>query len=110
MEFKLFGMLAITIILPSTIWLARFEMNNDQVISEVKELLSKCFNTSRIEITDDSKNHVGHSGNSGGAHLNLEIVSLILKSYRIKRHRLIYKCLEGFIPGRIHTLKVLAFS
>ena len=51
-------------------------MNNDQLISEVKELLSKCFNTTRIEIIDDSKNHVGHSGNSGGAHLNLEIVAI----------------------------------
>ena len=51
-------------------------MNNDRLISEVKELLSNYFKTAYIEIIDDSKNHVGHSGNTGGAHLNLEIVSV----------------------------------
>ena len=86
-------------------------MNNDQLISEVKELLSECFNTTRIEIIDDSKNHVGHSGNSGGAHLNLEIVAIDFEELsRIERHKLIYKCLDGFIPVKIHALKVLALS
>ena len=86
-------------------------MNNDQLISEVKELLSKCFNTTGIEITDDSENHVGHSGNSGGAHLNLEIISVDFeKLSRIERHKLIYKCLDGYIPVKIHALKVMALS
>ena len=86
-------------------------MNNDQLIEEVKKLLLTSFSITHIEIIDDSKNHVGHSGNSGGAHLNLEIVSVDFEELsRIERHRLIYKCLEGFIPGRIHALKVLAFS
>ena len=86
-------------------------MNNEKLISEVKELLKKCFNTTRIEIIDDSKNHVGHSGNSGGAHLNLEIVSVDFEGLtRIERHKFIYKCLEGFIPVKIHALKVLALS
>ncbi|MDA9689395.1 BolA family transcriptional regulator [Betaproteobacteria bacterium] len=86
-------------------------MNNDKLISEVEELLSVCFNTSRIEIIDDSKNHLGHSGNTGGAHLNLEIVSVDFEGLsRIKRHKLIYKCLDGFIPGKIHALKVIALS
>ena len=86
-------------------------MNNTQLISDVKELLSKRFNTTRLEIIDDSKNHVGHSGNSGGAHLNLEIVSVDFEGLsRIERHKFIYKCLEGFIPVKIHALKVLALS
>ena len=86
-------------------------MNNDKLISEVKELLSKCFNTTRIKIIDDSENHVGHSGNSGGAHLNLEIVSVDFEGLsRVERHKFVYKCLDGFIPGKIHALKVLALS
>ena len=86
-------------------------MNNDILISEVKELLSKCFNTTRIKIIDDSENHVGHSGNSGGAHLNLEIVSVDFEGLsRVERHKFIYKCLDGFIPVKIHALKVLALS
>ena len=86
-------------------------MNNDQLISEVKELLSNYFKTAYIEIIDDSKNHVGHSGNTGGAHLNLEIVSIDFEGLsRIERHKLIYKCLEGFIPVKIHALKVIALS
>jgi len=86
-------------------------MNNDKLISEVKGLLSKCFKTAYIEITDDSKNHVGHSGNTGGAHLNLEIVSVDFEGLsRVERHKFIYKCLEGFIPVKIHALKVIALS
>ena len=86
-------------------------MNNDQLILEVKELLNERFNNTRIVITDDSENHVGHSGNSGGAHLNLEIVSVDFEGLsRIERHKFIYKCLDGFIPAKIHALKVLALS
>ena len=86
-------------------------MNNDELISEVKELLCKCFKVTHIEISDDSKNHVGHSGNSGGAHLNLEIVSVDFEGLsRIERHKFIYKCLGGFIPAKIHALKVMAVS
>ena len=86
-------------------------MNNDQLISEVKELLSNYFKTAYIEIIDDSKNHVGHSGNTGGAHLNLEIVSVDFEGLsRVERHKFIYKCLKGFIPAKIHALKVIALS
>ena len=86
-------------------------MNNERLISEVKDLLSERFNTTRIKIIDDSENHLGHSGNTGGAHLNLEIVSIDFEGLsRIERHKLIYKCLEGFIPVKIHALKVIALS
>ena len=86
-------------------------MNNDQLILEVKELLNERFNNTRIVITDDSENHVGHSGNSGGAHLNLEIVSVDFEGLsRVERHKFIYKCLDGFIPVKIHALKVIALS
>ena len=86
-------------------------MNNDKLISEVKEILSNCFKTAYIEIIDDSKNHVGHAGNTGGAHLNLEIVSVDFEGLsRVERHKFIYKCLDGFIPVKIHALKVLALS
>ena len=86
-------------------------MNNDQLIEEVKKLLRASFNITHIEIIDDSKNHVGHAGNSGGAHLNLEIVSNDFEGLsRIERHKFIYKCLDGFIPEKIHALKVMALS
>tara|TARA_Y100000589_G_scaffold324564_1_gene360942 strand:- start:1023 stop:1319 length:297 start_codon:yes stop_codon:yes gene_type:complete len=86
-------------------------MNNEQLISEVTDRLSDYFDTERIKIVDDSKHHVGHSGNTGGAHLTLEIVSVDFeKLSRIERHKLIYECLDGFIPVKIHALKVLAMS
>ena len=86
-------------------------MNNDVLISEVETKLNKFFNTEHIKIVDDSENHVGHSGNTGGAHLCLEIVANCFEELtRIERHKLIYKCLDGFIPQRIHALKVLALS
>ena len=86
-------------------------MKNDVLISKVKDLLINQFDPKHLKITDDSDYHVGHPGNTGGAHLDLEIVSDSFERLnRIERHKLIYKCLDGFIPKKIHALKVLAFS
>ena len=86
-------------------------MNNDLLIEEVERLLISFFETSHVKITDDSVNHIGHTGNTGGAHLNLEIVSNKFDQLtRIERHKLIYQCLDGLIPDKIHALKVLALT
>ena len=64
-----------------------------------------------LEIQDDSAQHVGHAGNSGGGHFTLKIVSSqFSQKSQIIRHRLIYQALTDLIPQQIHALSILAIS
>lgn len=62
-----------------------------------------------IEIQDDSAQHAGHAGNTGGGHFTLFIVSSqFCGKSQIIRHRLVYQALAEFMPSRIHALSIHA--
>ena len=64
-----------------------------------------------VEIQDDSAQHVGHEGNTGGGHFSLKIVSSqFSQKTQIMRHRLIYQALTDLIPQQIHAISILAIS
>ena len=64
-----------------------------------------------LEIQDDSAQHVGHEGNTGGGHFSLKIVSSqFSQKTQIMRHRLIYQALTDLIPQQIHAISILAIS
>ena len=64
-----------------------------------------------LDIKDDSALHAGHSGNTGGGHFTLKIVSSqFSQKSQIIRHRLIYQALTDLIPQQIHALSILAIS
>ena len=69
------------------------------------------FNPVSLEIQDDSAQHVGHKGNTGGGHFSLKIVSSqFSQKSQIMRHRLIYQALTDLIPQQIHAISILAIS
>ena len=62
-----------------------------------------------IEIQDDSAQHAGHAGNTGGGHFTLFIVSSqFCEKSQIIRHRLVYQALADLMPSRIHALSIHA--
>jgi BolA family transcriptional regulator, general stress-responsive regulator len=64
-----------------------------------------------LEIQDDSAMHAGHTGNTGGGHFTLKIVSShFSQKSQIMRHRLIYQALTDLIPQQIHALSILAIA
>jgi BolA family transcriptional regulator, general stress-responsive regulator len=64
-----------------------------------------------LEIQDDSAQHVGHAGNTGGGHFTLKIVSSqFSQKSQIMRHRMIYQALTNLIPQQIHAISILAIS
>ncbi len=66
---------------------------------------------SSLELKDDSAQHAGHAGNTGGGHFTLKIVSSqFSQKSQIIRHRLIYQALADLIPQQIHALSILAIS
>ena len=64
-----------------------------------------------LEIQDDSAQHAGHAGNTGGGHFSITIVSSqFSQKSQIMRHRLIYQALADLIPQQIHAISILAIS
>ena len=53
--------------------------------------------------------HKGHSGNTGGSHFNINIVSdNFYGKSRMERHRMIYEALNDLFPNKIHALSIKA--
>jgi BolA family transcriptional regulator, general stress-responsive regulator len=64
-----------------------------------------------LDIQDDSAQHAGHAGNTGGGHFTVTIVSShFCEKSQIIRHRLIYQQLEHLIPKKIHALSIRAIA
>ena len=86
-------------------------MKNKALIDEVKLLLNPVLKPSYIEIADESDLHIGHAGNTGGAHLSLYVVSkTFINQTCAEPHKLVYKTLAGLIPSRIHAIKIQALN
>ena len=67
---------------------------------------------SALDITDDSAQHAGHVGASGGGgHYTLRIVSeRFAGQTRVARHRLVYATLDVLMQHQIHALALTALA
>ncbi|MDG2004524.1 MAG: BolA family transcriptional regulator [Novosphingobium sp.] len=78
---------------------------------EMRKLLEQAFAPSRLELTNDSASHHGHSGDdgSGESHFTVEIESAAFaRISRLQRQRMVNQAL-GDIPGnRVHALAIRA--
>lgn len=66
-------------------------------------------NPSYLDIQDDSALHAGHTGNTGGGHFTVTIVSDKFNELSIiKRHRLVYDAAKCLMNKDIHALSINA--
>lgn len=71
----------------------------------------QAFTPTSLTIVDESAMHAGHSGNNGGSHFKLHIVSNAFNQQSaIARHRSIYAELSDLMPSRIHALSITALT
>lgn len=64
-----------------------------------------------LELIDESAQHAGHKGNTGGGHFKLKMTSShFCGKSQIMRHRLIYQLLSDLIPNKIHALSIQALA
>lgn len=62
-----------------------------------------------LKIQDDSALHAGHSGNTGGSHYTITIVSEAFNGLSlIKRHRIVYEAVGNLMTNDIHALSINA--
>lgn len=65
----------------------------------------------RMEITDDSAQHVGHAEARGGGHFSLTIVSPRFAGLStVQRHRAVYQALGPLMQNEIHALAIRALA
>lgn len=88
---------------------------NDQrtgpVATEMLKRLNSALSPSRIELTDDSEPHRGHSGHNpeGESHFTLHIESAAFAGKkRVERQRMIYSALGELMEARVHALSIRA--
>jgi BolA protein len=83
----------------------------------MRRKLTASFAPSRLDITDDSAQHVGHSGHPGGAgqggetHFSVVLVSPVFTGLgRIARQRLVYEALAEELAGGVHALALTTLA
>jgi len=81
------------------------------VAAEMLRRLNSALSPTRIELTDDSEQHRGHSGYNpaGESHFTLEIESeTFAGKSRVERQRMVYKALGDLMRERVHALQIKA--
>lgn len=81
-------------------------------MEHIRERLLETFTPLECQLEDESALHAGHAGAaSGGGHFRLRIISTQFeKQSRIKRHRLVYDCLDDMMHTEIHALAITALA
>ena len=81
------------------------------VAAEMLRRLNSALSPTRIELTDDSEQHRGHSGYNpaGESHFTLEIESeTFAGKSRVERQRMVYKALGDLMRERVHARQIKA--
>ncbi|MDR2186766.1 MAG: BolA family transcriptional regulator [Azonexus sp.] len=65
----------------------------------------------RLNLTDESRRHVGHAGAGAGGHFQVDIVAAVFYGKNaLARHRLVYDAAGDLLRHRIHALIINAHS
>jgi BolA protein len=76
--------------------------------AKIEKILQEAFQSSYLEVIDNSAKHIGHAGAKQGGHYQVIIVSAAFEGKKpIDRHRMIYEALKP-LQGSIHALAIQA--
>lgn len=83
---------------------------NEQRIERIRKRLESALQPSKLAITDESHEHIGHAGaKSGKGHFFIDIVSdRFIGMPPLRRHRLIYDAIGDLMDTDIHALRIEA--
>jgi BolA protein len=77
----------------------------------ITQKLTEAFAPARLEVIDESHQHVGHAGHrpGGETHYRVYIVSDAFQGKsRLERHRMINETLSSELKGGVHALAIHA--
>ena len=79
----------------------------------IKKKLESAFNTSNVEVIDESHQHAGHAGapKGGESHFAVTVVSGQFTGLsRVACHKLIYAALDEELKTGVHALRINAIA
>jgi len=81
-------------------------------VDELKSRITTALAAEHVEIQDDSAQHRGHAGASGGAghYTAIVVAPSFAGQSRLERHRAVYAAVGDMIPTEVHALVVRAFT
>ena len=81
-------------------------------VALIRERLTQALAPAQLDIIDDSHQHAGHAGASGGGgHYTVRIVSAKFANHNpIERHRMVYQAVADLMPTQIHALSITALT
>jgi BolA protein len=77
----------------------------------ITEKLNSGFAPARLEVVDESHQHLGHAGHRAGGetHFRIHIVADAFKGKsRLERHRMVNQILSDELAGGVHALAIHA--
>ncbi|HHM06337.1 MAG TPA: BolA family transcriptional regulator [Gammaproteobacteria bacterium] len=75
----------------------------------IREQLEAAFETSVLEVQDDSHLHAGHAGAGGLGHFTVRLTATAFEGKSLlERHRMIYAALHELMQTDIHALRIHA--
>lgn len=81
-----------------------------QWATQMQAQLQSDLQPERVEVIDESQEHIGHAGANGlghGTHFRVRIQSAsFLRLSRVARHRLVYDSLQAFVDAGVHALAI----
>jgi len=81
------------------------------VAQQIRDRLQSAFGPHRLEVTDESEQHRGHSGwrEGGQTHFSVLIEAPAFASMsRLERHRAVHRALGAELVGKVHALAISA--
>lgn len=76
------------------------------MVAQIRARLTEAFAPTELEVLDEGHKHIGHAG-QGKGHFHVRIVSAAFSGkLPIKRHRMIYTALDGWMNKGIHALSI----
>ncbi len=80
-----------------------------KIVESIQKKLTDTFTPTHLHIEDHSHLHAGHAQNTGTTetHFKIEIISAAFDGVSlVKRHQLIYKCLDHELKNGVHALQI----
>ncbi len=83
---------------------------SDVTATALHERLEQALKPLRLEVIDESADHMGHAGSDGrghGTHFRVRIdLSALAPTSRVARHRLVYDALRFEMANGVHALAI----
>jgi BolA protein len=87
-------------------------MDTSATIALLRTRLTAALDPQRLEIVDESQQHVGHPGaRGGGGHFRVVVVSSAFEGKSLlERHRMVYAAVGEAMHREVHALSISALT